>query len=295
MAELGPDIVADVVARCTENAEAVGTALSAALDATIQAAVGEATQFDAAAPPEGFDGGGLLVLIKAESRFAALVIPSSTGLVPDWCEAPGEKDQSKLATLAEAMCEPLFGELILIDYFETTFTENLTDAMAKGELPEAAPLLPFTLTSEDGKTGVASLIWPLSKAGALVFNEEWTEKDQAAVAGETVTEESPPAAADDSTAAKRVRRGALPPYMQSLMRIEIPISATLASSKQKVEDIISLGPGAILQFEKGCDELLELRAGGRLIARGEAVKVGDKFGLQIKAIELPEERFTKLG
>jgi flagellar motor switch/type III secretory pathway protein FliN len=52
-----------------------------------------------------------------------------------------------------------------------------------------------------------------------------------------------------------------------------------------------LGPGSIIQFDKSCEEMLELDAGGRRIAMGEAVKVGDKFGLRITSIILPDERF----
>ena len=37
--------------------------------------------------------------------------------------------------------------------------------------------------------------------------------------------------------------------------------------------------------------MLELGVGDRPVALGEAVKVGDKFGLRITSIALPEERF----
>jgi flagellar motor switch/type III secretory pathway protein FliN len=57
-----------------------------------------------------------------------------------------------------------------------------------------------------------------------------------------------------------------------------------------VREIVQLGPGAIIQFEKSCEEMLELEAGSIPIAAGEAVKVGDKFGLRITSIRLPEER-----
>ena len=64
----------------------------------------------------------------------------------------------------------------------------------------------------------------------------------------------------------------------------------LASKKQPVSKIVELAPGAIIQFNKSCDEMLDLEVSGLRIAEGECVKVGDKFGLRITSIILPEER-----
>jgi hypothetical protein len=73
------------------------------------------------------------------------------------------------------------------------------------------------------------------------------------------------------------------------------VVVTLAEKRQALGRILELGPGAIIQFDKSCEEMLELEAGGRPIARGEAVKVGDKFGLRITSIILPEERFKPVA
>ena len=83
----------------------------------------------------------------------------------------------------------------------------------------------------------------------------------------------------------------LPPYSRSLLRIRVPVIVTLAATKQPVQRILELGPGAIIQFDKPCDEMLSLEVGNQPVAVGEAVKVGDKFGLRITSITLPGERF----
>ncbi len=69
---------------------------------------------------------------------------------------------------------------------------------------------------------------------------------------------------------------------------------TLAETKQSVREIMELVPGSILQFEKMCDETLRLEVGDQAIAEGETVKVGDKFGLRITSMVLPEERFHRV-
>jgi flagellar motor switch protein FliN/FliY len=83
----------------------------------------------------------------------------------------------------------------------------------------------------------------------------------------------------------------LPPYSRSLLRIRVPVTVTLAATKQPVQRILELGPGTIIQFDKPCDEMLTLEVGNQSVAVGEAVKVGDKFGLRITSITLPGERF----
>jgi flagellar motor switch protein FliN len=83
----------------------------------------------------------------------------------------------------------------------------------------------------------------------------------------------------------------LPPYTRSLLRISVPVVVTLAEKRQPLGKIVELSPGAIIQFDKSCEEMLELCVGNRPIASGEAVKIGDKFGLRIIGMTPPEERF----
>lgn len=87
----------------------------------------------------------------------------------------------------------------------------------------------------------------------------------------------------------------LPIFTKSLLRIRVPVTVKLASSKKPVGQILDLSLGKILQFDKACDEPLTLEVNGRQVAEGEVVKIGEKFGLRITAIRLPPERFAKIG
>jgi flagellar motor switch protein FliN/FliY len=86
----------------------------------------------------------------------------------------------------------------------------------------------------------------------------------------------------------------LPSYARSLLKITVPVTVTLASSKRSVHRILQLVPGSILQFEKLCDDMLTLEVGGQPVAQGETVKVGDKFGLRVTSMLLPGERFERV-
>ena len=88
---------------------------------------------------------------------------------------------------------------------------------------------------------------------------------------------------------------ALPAYARSLLKVKVPVVVTLAARTESIDNITNMGPGTILQFDKSCEEPLELEAGGQPLALGEAVKVGDKFGLRILSMRLPHERFQSIG
>jgi len=84
---------------------------------------------------------------------------------------------------------------------------------------------------------------------------------------------------------------ALPGYAKSLLRIKVPVIVTLAAKKQPVGRIVELGPGSIIQFDKSCEEMLQMHVNDHVIAEGEAVKVGDKFGIRLTSLVVPGERF----
>ncbi len=84
-------------------------------------------------------------------------------------------------------------------------------------------------------------------------------------------------------------------FSKAVMSIQTPLSVTLAAKKCSLERIVDLVPGAMLTFDAHCDEPLTLEAGGKPIAKGDAVKIGDKFGLRIREVltaqdELKAER-----
>jgi flagellar motor switch protein FliN/FliY len=74
-----------------------------------------------------------------------------------------------------------------------------------------------------------------------------------------------------------------PTISSGLLKIRVPIRVTLASQRKTIQEIVELGPGSIVKFEKTCDEPLELSVGDLPFATGEVVKVGDKFGLRLGA------------
>ena len=107
-------------------------------------------------------------------------------------------------------------------------------------------------------------------------------QDQTAVAAPADGTAEPKAAAAVTGIEAELDR--LPEYSRRLLQIRVPVRVTLASQRKSIHEIIELGPGSIVKFDKTCDEPLELCIGDRAIAEGEVVKVGDKFGLRISGL-----------
>lgn len=133
---------------------------------------------------------------------------------------------------------------------------------------------------------------------ALVMSEIRSEKpavgstSQAAVSSQAAV--APQAARTGGEMELAHRLTQLPSYARSLLRIQVPVVVTLATTRQPVSRVLDLAPGTILHFSRAYDEPLNVSVGGCEVAVGEAVKVGDKFGLRITSMVMPEEKFEQV-
>jgi flagellar motor switch protein FliN len=89
---------------------------------------------------------------------------------------------------------------------------------------------------------------------------------------------------DSAKSAIDAQLAGLPAFARGLLRIRVPLQVTLAAQRKSIQEIVELGPGSIVKFDKTCDQPLQLSIGDRTIAHGEVVKVGDKFGLRVSSI-----------
>jgi flagellar motor switch protein FliN/FliY len=80
-----------------------------------------------------------------------------------------------------------------------------------------------------------------------------------------------------------------------LLDIPLEISVELGRTKILVNDLLQLGQGSVIELTKLAGEPLEILINQKLIARGEAVVVNEKFGVRITDIVSPMERVKQLG
>jgi flagellar motor switch protein FliN len=89
--------------------------------------------------------------------------------------------------------------------------------------------------------------------------------------------------------------GAPSPELNRILRLHVPVIVKLAERKLNVNEVMRLGTGAIIEFFKSSDEPLELLINNKVIAVGEAVKVGENFGLRLTQIGDVKQVIAALG
>lgn len=86
-----------------------------------------------------------------------------------------------------------------------------------------------------------------------------------------------------------------PPAVEVLLAVPLRATAVIAEKRASLKEVLALRPGDLLEFSRRADAPLELRVGGRRLADGTAVKVGEHFGLRVTAVVDPRERLRALG
>ncbi|HLL89748.1 MAG TPA: FliM/FliN family flagellar motor C-terminal domain-containing protein [Tepidisphaeraceae bacterium] len=101
--------------------------------------------------------------------------------------------------------------------------------------------------------------------------------------------------ARENPAAASVAAPAAPGELQRILRLHVPVIVKLAERKLLLSEVMRLGTGAIIEFSKSNDEPLELLINNKPIGLGEAVKVGENFGLRITQIGDVKQIVKALG
>jgi len=95
-----------------------------------------------------------------------------------------------------------------------------------------------------------------------------------------------------STAPENVERTTR--RLDMLLDVPLDLTVELGRSRMSIQDLLALGPGSVIELDKVAGEPLDILVNNRLIARGEAVVVNDKFGIRITDIVSPQERIQRL-
>ena len=79
-----------------------------------------------------------------------------------------------------------------------------------------------------------------------------------------------------------------------LLDVPLELSVELGRTRMTIQDLLGLGPGSVIELDKIAGEALDILVNDRLVARGEAVVVNDKFGVRITDIVSQSERVARL-
>lgn len=79
-----------------------------------------------------------------------------------------------------------------------------------------------------------------------------------------------------------------------ILDIPLRVSVELGRTKMPVSELLNLTQGSVIELNKLAGEPMEVFVNDKLIARGEAVVVNEKFGVRLTDIISPTERVEQL-
>ena len=82
--------------------------------------------------------------------------------------------------------------------------------------------------------------------------------------------------------------------LEFILDIPLQLTVELGRTRLLVKDILQLNQGSVVELTKLAGEPLDVFVNSKLVARGEAVVVNDKFGIRLVDIVSPNERVEKV-
>jgi len=77
---------------------------------------------------------------------------------------------------------------------------------------------------------------------------------------------------------------AFSPALHRFGDVTVRLSVELGRADMALRDVIALGPGSVVALDRMTDELLDVTANGKVIARGEVVAKDGRFALRIVSL-----------
>ena len=73
-----------------------------------------------------------------------------------------------------------------------------------------------------------------------------------------------------------------------LLDVPMIVEAEMGRSNRTVNDILRVGEGSVLDFDKDAGEPVDLLVNGKVIARGEVVEIEGNYGVRITELMVPD-------
>ncbi len=86
----------------------------------------------------------------------------------------------------------------------------------------------------------------------------------------------------------------LEPKLELLYDLQLPVSIELGRTNMLIRDILYLGRGSVIEFDKLVSEPVDILVNGKKIAEGEVVVIDKHFGIRITTLVDPTERLKSI-
>ena len=105
-----------------------------------------------------------------------------------------------------------------------------------------------------------------------------------------VEEETQAPKADNATVDERISME----NMRVLENIDVSLTVEVGGAEIKIRDLLRLNEGSVIELDRLAGDPLDILANGTMIAKGQVVMVGERFGIRFSEIVAPEKRMETL-
>ncbi|WP_254506731.1 FliM/FliN family flagellar motor C-terminal domain-containing protein [Anatilimnocola floriformis] len=292
-----PSITPEIVSTFKQGASEAAEAWQRAFAITAaEFSFGEPADVLTQVSRDEWNAAGLAVILGQASGAIALLVADPTSAFPEWLATPDASAKSRLATLAQELGMIALPADLMPTSEAVVRIENLQEALLRCQPAGGVDVLPLTI--KHGEVTLQAILLGVADGALLTA----APTPVAAAAPPPAAAYEPTSVAPTPTIGARFSAApapqefedgipSLPPFTRSLLKIQVAVVASLATTNLPVGRILEIGPGSIIQFDQSCEQPLSLAVGDNSFAVGEAVKVGEKFGVRITSMVMPDERF----
>ena len=83
--------------------------------------------------------------------------------------------------------------------------------------------------------------------------------------------------------------------LDTILKLKVPLIVTVGTQRTSLDTVLGFGPGSIVELTKDADEPLEILINNKQVGTGEAIKVGENFGVRITEMLPAEDRVQAMG
>ena len=124
--------------------------------------------------------------------------------------------------------------------------------------------------------------------------ERDTIEEQDAEANENVEAAVDESQAVDEQAAAPKSEKVSVENLRVLENIEVNLTVVVGGTELKIRDLLRLNEGSVIELDRLAGDPLDILANGIVIAKGEVVMIGERFGIRFTEIVDPEKRVENL-
>jgi flagellar motor switch protein FliN len=226
------------------------------------------------------DEPGIAVTFNVDGQGLLILIPESLP-VPRWYRAPNDSQSARIQTLPMEWAASLFPPDVEPSEYGSVACGNLRQQLEACQPDENIKVLELNLSSPLATTQQTRMwaVWPVANpmlTPVVTFDDLKTAAVDAPTTLTTTSQNEP----------ERRR--------QRLLKVPVQMIVRIAEKKVDLRQIRGFSPGTLLTFNKPCEALLDVYIGNHLHCRGEAVKVGENFGIKINELNATQVRERKV-